>query len=336
MLIFFDPVYMLLASIGYFLMLALATTVAPKVAGKVSGKFSLFTSMVLLSLLILGISAGIIYIVLLLAGYYVSLYGLVFFLVVVNLLMYLFSPLMINLSFSARKDGRLQLIVNSVAGRVGIKPPKAMVVSGPPNAFAYGNIIFGRYIAVSDSLLSILDQDELEAVIGHELGHHKHRDNLVMLLFGLLPSVIFYLGYALIYESFHDDRRGMQLAAVGFVAVIVSFLVQILVLAFSRMREYYADFEGVRVAGKEAMQRSLAKIHFFYTHYPRYRDAVASSRFRTLFIYALVSAVAEPITRLDIERLKRERVSPIQEFLSTHPPIPKRLRFIDSLPITFY
>ncbi len=331
MIFFFDPIYMLLAMLGYALMLTLASTIAPRVASRVSGKFSLFTSMLLLAMLIILISAGTIYTILSFAGYYISIYALIVFLVAVNLLMYLVSPFIINLSYSAKRDEELQMVVNSVARRLNVKPPKAVVVNSPPNAFAYGNILTGRYVAISDSLINMLDRDELEAVIGHEIGHHKHKDNLVMLLFGLLPSVIFYLGYALIHASFRDDRRGMQLAAVGFAAVIISFLVQILVLAFSRLREYYADFEGTRVAGKDAMQRSLAKIHLFYHRYPRYMDVIADSKFRTLFIYAFVNAVAEPITRMDIERLKNAKVSPIQEFLSTHPPIPKRLRFIDSI-----
>ena len=331
MIFFFDPIYMLLAMLGYALMLTLASTIAPRVASRVSGKFSLFTSMLLLAMLIILISAGTIYTILSFAGYYISIYALIVFLVAVNLLMYLISPFIINLSYSAKRDEELQMVVNGVARRLNVKPPKAVVVNSPPNAFAYGNILTGRYVAISDSLINMLDRDELEAVIGHEIGHHKHKDNLVMLLFGLLPSVIFYLGYALIHASFRDDRRGMQLAAVGFAAVIISFLVQILVLAFSRLREYYADFEGTRVAGKDAMQRSLAKIHLFYHRYPRYMDVIADSKFRTLFIYAFVNAVAEPITRMDIERLKNANVSPIQEFLSTHPPIPKRLRFIDSI-----
>jgi len=331
MIFFFDPIYMLLAMLGYALMLILASTIAPRVASRVSGKFSLFTSMLLLAMLIILISAGTIYTILSFAGYYISIYALIVFLVAVNLLMYLISPFIINLSYSAKRDEELQMVVNGVARRLNVKPPKAVVVNSPPNAFAYGNILTGRYVAISDSLINMLDRDELEAVIGHEIGHHKHKDNLVMLLFGLLPSVIFYLGYALIHASFRDDRRGMQLAAVGFAAVIISFLVQILVLAFSRLREYYADFEGTRVAGKDAMQRSLAKIHLFYHRYPRYMDVIADSKFRTLFIYAFVNAVAEPITRMDIERLKNAKVSPIQEFLSTHPPIPKRLRFIDSI-----
>lgn len=330
MIFLFDPIYILLAMLGYAVMLMLASTVAPKVASRVSGNFSLLTSMVLLAILIISISAGVIYVILSFAGYYVSFYGLIIFLIAINLLMYLISPFIINATYGARRDEALQMVVNNVARRLNVNPPKAVVVSSPPNAFAYGNILTGKYVAVSDSLMNMLDRDELEAVIGHELGHHKHRDNLVMLLFGLLPSVIFYLGYALIHASF-GNRRGMQLAAVGFAAVIVSFIVQILVLAFSRLREYYADFEGVRATSKESMQRSLAKIHLFYNHYPRYADVVAESKLKTLFIYAFVNAVAEPISRIDIERLKKARVSPMQEFLSTHPPIPKRLRFIDSI-----
>jgi len=331
MFLIFDPLYFMLATIGYFVMLFLASTVAPAVAKRVSGRFSLYTSMALLAILILFVSSAIIYLILTIAGIYISIVGLIIFLIVVNLLMYIASPFIINLSYSAKPDPYLQTIVDRVAMRLGIEPPKAVVVRSPPNAFAYGNFLTGRYVAVADSLLEMLNEDELEAVIGHELGHHKHKDNVVMLLFGLLPSIIFYLGYSLIYSSFDDDRRGNQLALLGIAAVIVSFLVQILVLAFSRLREYYADFEGTLVAGKEAMQRSLAKIHLFYERYPSFMREIADSKFKTLFIYAFVNAVAEPITRMEIEMLKNRPVSPIEEFLSTHPPIPKRLRFIESI-----
>jgi len=331
MMFFFDPIYMMLAVFGYVVMLLLASTIAPKVASRVSGRFSLFTSMAILAVMILGISAGIIYLILAYAGVYVSFLGLVAFLLIINLLMYLLSPYLINLSYGAERDERLQIVVNSVARRLNVKPPKAVRVRTPPNAFAYGNFLTGKYVAVSDSLMSMLTQEELEAVIGHELGHHKHKDNAIMLLFGLLPSIIFYLGYAMIWSSLRDERRGLQLAAIGIAAVIVSFIVQILVLAFSRLREYYADFEGVKATSKEAMQRSLAKIHLFYHRYPDYLAPIESSKFRTLFIYAFVNAVAEPLTRADIERLKSMKVSPLQEFLSTHPPLPKRLKFIESI-----
>ena len=331
MFLIFDPIYIILATLGYFLMLFIASTVAPKIASRVSGRFSLYTSMALLAFLIIFISVLIIYAVLAVAGFYVNVVSLVVFLIATNFLMYLLSPYIINMTYHATPDEYLQEVVNDVAYRLGVKPPKAVVVNCPPNAFAYGNFLTGKYVAVSDSLLKMLNREELEAVIGHEIGHHKHKDNLVMLFFGLLPSIIFYLGYSLIHASFDDERRGNQLALVGIAAVIVSFLIQILVLAFSRLREYYADFEGVVAAGKDAMQKSLAKIHLFYERYPSFMNEIADSKFRTLFIYALVNAVAEPITRMDIERLKNRPISPIEEFLSTHPPIPKRLRFIESI-----
>lgn len=331
MLYFLDPVYMMLAMLGYLVMLLLASTIAPKVASRVSGKFSLFTSMVLLAAMILLISGAVVYLILACSGVYVSFYGLVIFLIAINLLMYLLSPYVINLSYGAERDEGLQMVVNSVARRLNVKPPKAVIVRTPPNAFAYGNFLAGRYVAVSESLMRMLSQEELEAVIGHELGHHKHKDNAVMLLFGLLPSVIFYLGYALLHSSFRDERRGGQLAIIGIAAVVISFIVQILVLAFSRLREYYADFEGVRATNKDAMQRSLAKIHLFYHRCPDYLAPIQDSKFRTLFIYAFTNAVAEPITRADIEALKNQKINPVQEFLSTHPPLPKRLRFIESI-----
>ncbi|WP_457549743.1 zinc metalloprotease HtpX [Archaeoglobus sp.] len=334
MFLIFDPIYMMLGMLGYLLMLFIASTIAPKVAGRFAGRFSLYTSMVILALLIVTVSTLTIYAIMNFVGFYISIVGLALFVLTMNFLIYLISPFMINMSYHAKWDAGLQEVVNSVAYRLGVRPPKAVVVRCPPNAFAYGNFLTGRYVAVSDSLLQMLSRDELEAVVGHEIGHHKHRDNLVMLFFGLLPSIIFYLGYALIHASLREeDRRGSQLALIGFVAVLISFVVQILVLAFSRLREYYADFEGVLATSKSAMQRSLAKIHLFYERYPSFIYKVEDSKLKTLFIYALVNAVANPFSgiELEIERLKRLPVSPLQEFLSTHPPIPKRLRFIESI-----
>ncbi len=333
MFLIFDPVYLILATVGYFAMFLLASTIAPRVAGRLAGKFSLYTSMLILALLILTVSGSIIYYVLLYSGIYIGFYGLIAFLVVINLLMYLFSPKIINMMYGAKPSPELQAFVDEVAMRSGDRRKfRAMVIKAPPNAFAYGNFLSGKFVAVSDSLMSMLSREELMAVVGHEIGHHRHRDSAVMLLFGLLPSVIFYLGYALVSSGLRDERNRTS-ALIGVVAVIASFVVQILVLAFSRLREYYADTEGVRVAGKLPMQSSLAKIHAFYYRAPNALNEVQGSSFKALFIYAFTDAVASPyISARDIEALKKAKISPVQEFLSTHPPIPKRLRFIDTLP----
>ncbi|MEM5835344.1 MAG: zinc metalloprotease HtpX [Candidatus Aenigmatarchaeota archaeon] len=335
MMLFIDPLYILLGIIGYIFMFFIASFIAPKVASKFAGKFSLFASMIILASSILIVSGTIIYLALAYAEVYIDFTLLVVFVFISNLLIYLISPFMINLSYGAKQDNKLQEIVDEVAKKLKVKKKfKAMRVEMPPNAFAYGNFLTGRFVAVSTSLANMVDREELEAIIGHEIGHHKHRDVAIMLIFGILPSIIYYLGYSMIRSSFwrrgNEERKGSSLFLIGFLLVLASFFVQILVLAFSRLREYYADYEGAKATNKRAMQSALVRIYNFYYETPRALRAIQSDRFRTLFIHSLVNALASPYVSVeDIERIKKSEVSSIQEFLSTHPPIPKRLRSLD-------
>lgn len=338
----FDPVALGLYVLGYIVMFIVAATVAPKLASSVSSRLTLYGAMALTAALVILITAFVIYLIAIVALPSLGAYGmgffmgLIFFVVLMNLLMYLASPFMINAAYGARPDPRLQQIVDEVAARLGAPfEMKAVVVHGPPNAFAYGNFLSGRHVAVTSGMLAITDRHELEAVIGHEVGHHLHRDNTIMLLFGILPSILYYLGVTSVRASFGSrNNNAAVLAAVGVLAVVVSFLVQLLVLAFSRLREYYADTAGAKAAGKEAMQFALAKIHKYYYSNPEAHEAVKGEKFRALFIYALVNAVANPfvtVTRSDVEAIKRSGYSVFEEIFATHPPIPKRLKFLDEL-----
>ena len=239
---------------------------------------------------------------------------------------WLVSPAIINFSYRCRHDLELQKIVDSVARRAGIEPPKAMISEMPvPNAFAYSSPIMGKYIAVTSGLLrSVKSRDELEAVIGHELGHHKHRDNAVIMIFGLFPSVIYFLGRSMMFlgmaSSYTDggSRRregsgGIILFLLGIVLVVVSILLQIAVLALSRLREYYADAHGAKVTSPYAMIGALESLDRFYRGYGAKRW-VEDSKIKALFIYAL----SEPFIGLE-------------EVLSTHPPIYKRISFLKTL-----
>ncbi len=340
MLPMFDPIAFGLYIVGYIAMFILASTIAPKVAGAVAGRFTLYGAMALTAILIILTTATVIYLIITVVGlsYGLSFFtGLIAFVVIANLLMYLASPYMINAMYGARPDPRLQELVNQIAARLGTSLKlKAVVVNGPPNAFAYGNFLAGRYVAVTNGMMSLADRRELEAVIGHEIGHHMHRDNLLMLLFGILPSVVYYMGVLTVHMAMHSSSNrgggGPVLLAIGVAAVLISFVIQLLVLAFSRLREYYADTAGAAAAGRDAMQFALAKIHKYYRSAPEVREAVSTDKFRTLFIYALTNAVANPfvtITRSEVEQIKNAKYSPLEEILATHPPIPKRLQFLD-------
>jgi len=358
--------------VGFIVLIIAAGVLAPRVARRFAGRFTLQASMLIIGLIVVlsglagvGLTAYIIAGVLgesITTGF---IAGLILFILILNIISYLVSPITINIMYGAKPSPELQDVVSSVAKRLGFtNPPKAVVVNGPPNAFAYGNILFGKYVAVSNTLLEMVDREELEAIIGHELGHHRHRDNAIMLFMGMIPSILYFLGVTLIRIGFissyarsaYSDRRregggGLLLALAGVAAVVVSFIVQVLVLAFSRLREYYADTSGARAAGIRPMQRALARLHVYYTHAVSAKEAVSSSKIKALFIYALTEAYANPFYRkyptgrevrdVDIDRvveeLKKKEVSDVSEFFSTHPAIPKRIRFLESLafkPIT--
>jgi len=248
------------------------------------------------------------------------------FAVIPSLISWLLSPYLINAFYRCRRDPELQRLVNELASRAGVRPPVAMVSSMPvPNAFAYSSPIAGRYVAVTEGLLrTVRSVDELKAVIGHELGHHKHRDNALMLIFGLFPTLIYYTGRFLLYvglvgASYADggSRRregssGLLVAAVGAALMVLSVVVQLAVLALSRLREFYADAPGAQVTSPLAMIGALRSLDSFYRRYGK--SYIESSKLRTLFIYAL----AEPFVGLE-------------ELLSTHPPIWKRIAFLESL-----
>ncbi|ABM80626.1 zinc metalloprotease HtpX [Hyperthermus butylicus] len=356
-LLVWDPltftVLVLLYAAGFLLLQLLAMRVAPRVAGFISSRVSLYTAMLITAGLIVGGGLIAIYAIYSLAasyGYSLPIGFLLAFLIVANLMSYLLAPYMINAVYRAKPDPELQRIVDEVASRAGVKPPKAVIVEGPPNAFAYGNFLTGRYIAVSRSLYEILPRNELEAVVGHEIGHHRHRDVVIIMLLGLVPSILYYMGVWLIriglwsgaYRSRREGNGGLALVAVGALSVLLSFIMQVAVLTFSRLREYYADAHGAIVAGARPMQRALARLHLYYQG--RRREELEKSSLKALFIYALVEAAASPFYsytgsswswRGDIdsivERLKRMEVNPAEELFSDHPPIPKRLRFLDNL-----
>ena len=356
---FYDPLTMLALTVAYivgFLALqVLAIRVAPRVAGRLAGRLSLYTAMALTAALILvggGLAAYGLWYAAASAGYPLPLGWLVGFVVAANLLSYLAAPWMINLAYRARPSPELQEVVDEAAARAGLRPPRAVLVEGPPNAFAYGNFLSGRYVAVSRSLYEMLPRDELLAVVGHELGHHRHRDVVIIMLLGLVPSLLYYLGVSLIQLGFYagGDREergsGLYLAALGVLGVVLSFVMQVAVLAFSRLREYYADAHGAYVAGARPMQRALARLHLYYAGAPRARSELHRSSLKALFIYALAESVASPFYSpfrgprwggdIDsvVEQLKHAEVDPAQEILSDHPPIPKRLRFLDTVEAT--
>ena len=329
MIIFFDPLFFILMIAGYFLMILLASAIAPKISSKIASRLTLFSSMLLLSLLIIFSFSFILFIIFhfLHFSYEIFIY-LIPSVIILNLITYIFSPILIKIFYGVEKDEEIQKVVDEVRNKLGYKGKLIGATSNLPfpNAFAFGNFIFGKYVAVTSSLKKIASKEELEAVIGHEIGHHLHKDNSVILFFGLLPSIIYYLGYYLIRAR---DEKG-NYAFLGIFAILFSFILQVLVLAFSRLREYFADYEGAKASSKEAMQSSLVRLYEFYKRNPL-KNLGEKDFGKTLFIYAFLPLVNPLVEKETIEKIKNVKVSVIEEILSTHPPIPKRLKFLDNI-----
>ena len=258
--------------------------------------------------------------------------------VTVNLAQWLFAPFIIDAIYGTMEAdpyeyGYLYDILEDLSIKSGISTPKLMISSIPiPNAFAYGSPLTGNRVAITKGLLKILDKDEVAAVLGHELGHLKHKDVQLMMFVSLLPSLLFYLGYAL---SFSRSRENRGLLGVGL--ILVGYLLQFLVLGLSRLREYYADAHSAMIKDARKLQSALAKIAVAtgYLALKGY-NITEHSQFRALFIYDPYASTRDMELLSDTERLIAEIKSrkiglfeSIAELFSTHPNLVKRIKALD-------
>ena len=159
---------------------------------------------------------------------------------------------------------RLHEIVERLSANNGLPKPKvAMVNSNVPNAFATGKSPKSSLVAVTRGLLDLLDDDELEAVLGHELTHVRSRDVLVLTLASIFSTVAWYLMQFGFYGGLQARNRnsagsGVIVLVVAIVTWLLSFL---MIRAISRYREYSADRGGAIMTGKpDKLATALLKI----------------------------------------------------------------------------
>ena len=281
-----------------------------------------------------------------------SIFTLILLIIPFNIIQWLIAPYMIDAFYrvkevSPTEEPELHRIVERLSAKSGIKKPKVMVAHIPiPNAFAYGSPIAGTRVAVTTELLKTLDMEEVEAVLGHEIGHLKHRDVQVMMFVSILPAIFYYLGWSLLWSRMYSrEERGGGAVALGLASIIVYWVLTLLSLHLSRLREYYADRHSVSIVddGARKLSEALAKISM-YTSRVR-KDVVSNfSSFKALFISdperarsdALVFA-RERLYSSDyrlVERILRRKITMwdrIAELFSTHPNIVKRIRALQEM-----
>jgi len=193
-----------------------------------------------------------------------------FFLIIaliINLIFYFFSDSLVLMSTGARivseaEAPRLHRIVERVASKAGIKKPKVAIVNAPqPNAFATGRGPGHAVVAVTTGLLTIMNDDELEAVIGHEIGHIINRDVLVATIAAAIASAITWLAYAVFWILLARGRNGGEIALAFATFIFAPLTASLIQLAISRSREYLADYTGAKLTGKpQSLIAALTKI----------------------------------------------------------------------------
>jgi len=280
--------------------------------------------------------------------------SLVTFVAGFNILQWLMSPYLIDFMYHAQEVSReqspeLYSMVERLSLRAKLSMPRVMIADVPiPNAFAYGSPIAGTRLAVTTGLLRTLEAEEVEAVVGHELGHIRHKDMQIMMFVSLLPALFYYLGFALSFQSRYSSRdreRGSSLAAIGALSMALYFAMTLLSLHLSRLREYYADRHCVSVVddGTRKLSEALAKIVTYTGRMSLAGHVHGVSSFKPLFIADPDTAskdTAEVLnyTHASDQELVRSilskspsRFDSFIELLSTHPNIVKRLTALQEL-----
>jgi heat shock protein HtpX len=159
-------------------------------------------------------------------------------------------------------DHPLYQMVAELVRRANMPMPKVYFVDSPnPNAFATGRNPENAAVAATAGLMAMLDRDEIEAVMAHELAHVANRDTLIMTMVATIAGAISMLGnFALFFGG--RDSEGRSNALVAIVAMVVApFAAMIVQMAISRTREYGADKGGAEISGNPAaLASALAKI----------------------------------------------------------------------------
>lgn len=210
-------------------------------------------------------------------------------------------------------------IVERLTQKIGIPMPKIYVIpTESPNAFATGRNPQHASVAVTHGILGLLNDEEMEGVLAHELGHVRNRDILISSVAATVAGAITMLAsmgrWAMIFGGYDRDRndRGGGGGLAGLLMLIVAPIAASLIqLAVSRSREYQADATGAHFTGNPyALASALQKLDAYSRRIPMQ----ASPSTAHLFII-------QPLLGMNFGNL-----------FSTHPPIAKRIERLTGRP----
>ena len=241
-----------------------------------------------------------------------DLISALFFALVFNFFIYFFSGNLAIRSTRAEliKDGEfheVNEIISNLTQKEQMPMPELYVIkSDQPNAFATGRNPKNAKVAVTTGILNLLNRDELEGVLAHELSHIKNRDILVSSIAAMLAAAISFMSRMVFWGGGNRDRNTHPvLIIIAFIAAPIASL--IIRMAISRTREFGADKTGSEISGNPlALASALEKIER-YSKVPMNVNPAVSQLF-----------ISDP--------LKAFSGNSFSKLFSTHPPTVERVR----------
>ena len=241
-----------------------------------------------------------------------------------NFASYWFSDRIVLAMYGARPVDEaaapgLHAIVRRLTTRAGLPMPRVYLLpEDTPNAFATGRDPRHAAVAVTEGIMRVLDADELEGVLAHELAHVKNRDVLISTIAATLAGAITYLAHMAQWaamfggRSGDDDERGSNPVGLVLMAVLAPIAAMLVQLAVSRAREFAADATGARIAGRTAgLAQALGKLQLANQAAPMAANPSTAHLF-----------IVNPLSGSALLRL-----------FSTHPPLEERIARLRGLRI---
>lgn len=244
------------------------------------------------------------------------------FALIMNAVTYWYSDKIVLKMYRARPisqadSPQLYATVDGLRRQAGLPMPKLYVIPGDmPNAFATGRNPQHAAVAVTEGLMRILNRDEVEGVLAHELAHVRNRDILISTIAATFAGAIMMLGsmvrWAALFGGFgrSDDDDGGGMLGFLVLAILAPIAAMMIQMAISRSREYQADATGASVSGKPlGLANALTKLENASRVVPSQANPATAHMF-----------IVNPL-----------RGGGIGSLFSTHPPIPERVARLRSM-----
>ncbi len=191
--------------------------------------------------------------------------------IIILVIQFLISPWITDLSmrlfykadFNTELPEYLKAFLFDECKKYNMKNPRVGVIDdGGPNAFTYGRTKNDARIVITRGLYDLLTEDEVKAVVAHELGHVVHYDMLFMTAVQVVPLVLYAI-YEVFARNNKSDKDSSKAAMIGWIAYILYIISQYIILWLSRTREYYADeFSLEETRNPNSLASALVKIGF--------------------------------------------------------------------------